>query len=196
MRSRFSHGELACVRHAVFMPRPTSNKSGSIGIRNANTNNGGPTEILPMPNTSYTSGASVPMKTSAAAMTSSTLFSSKNVSRDNGRKPASESRLGARQAYSASAPIMTIARNTSMNAPRAGSVANACTDTRMPERTRKVPSRLSEKVVIASNSVQLLNRPRVSVTASEWIRAVPTSHGMNDAFSTGSQNHQPPQPSS
>ena len=35
-----------------------------------------------------------------------------------------------------------------------------------------------------------------SVTASEWMRAVPTSHGMNEAFSTGSQNHHPPQPSS
>ena len=37
--------------------------------------------------------------------------------------------------------------------------------------------------------------PRFSVTASECISAVPTSQGMNEAFSTGSQNHQPPQPS-
>ena len=44
--------------------------------------------------------------------------------------------------------------------------------------------------------VQLLNKPRFSVTASEWINAVPTSQGRKDAFSTGSQNHQPPQPSS
>jgi hypothetical protein len=50
--------------------------------------------------------------------------------------------------------------------------------------------------VIASSSVQLFSAPRFSVTASEWISAVPTSHGMKDAFSTGSQNHQPPQPSS
>ena len=35
-----------------------------------------------------------------------------------------------------------------------------------------------------------------SVTASEWISAVPASQGMKLAFSTGSQNHQPPQPSS
>jgi hypothetical protein len=47
-----------------------------------------------------------------------------------------------------------------------------------------------------SNTVQLLNAPRFSVTASEWINAVPTSQGMKEAFSTGSQNHQPPQPSS
>jgi hypothetical protein len=49
---------------------------------------------------------------------------------------------------------------------------------------------------MASSTVQLLNAPRFSVTASEWMSAVPTSQGMNEAFSTGSQNHQPPQPSS
>ena len=83
-----------------------------------------------------------------------------------------------------------------MKTPRRGSVANACTDVSTPERTRNVPSSDSENAQIASSTVQLLNVPRFSVTASEWISAVPTSHGMNDAFSTGSQNHQPPQPSS
>ena len=83
-----------------------------------------------------------------------------------------------------------------MNTPRAGSVANACTDVRTPERTRNVPSSDSEKAMIASSTVQLLNVPRFSVTASECSSAVPTSHGMKEAFSTGSQNHQPPQPSS
>ncbi len=65
-----------------------------------------------------------------------------------------------------------------------------------PERTRKVPSSDSEKARIASSTVQLLKLPRFSVTASEWMSAVPTSQGMKEAFSTGSQNHQPPQPSS
>ena len=83
-----------------------------------------------------------------------------------------------------------------MNTPRAGSVANACTDVSTPERTRNVPSSDSENATMASSTVQLLNVPRFSVTASECRSAVPTSHGMNDAFSTGSQNHQPPQPSS
>jgi len=83
-----------------------------------------------------------------------------------------------------------------MNSPRRGSVANACTELSTPERTRKVPSRLSEKAEIASSTVQALKLPRFSVTASECISAVPTSQGMNEAFSTGSQNHQPPQPSS
>src|SRR5687768_16741832 len=83
-----------------------------------------------------------------------------------------------------------------MNSPRDGSLANACTDSITPERTRNVPRSESEKPVIASSKVQLLNRPRFSVAASEWISAVAISHGMNEAFSTGSQNHQPPQPSS
>ena len=142
------------------------------------------------------SGASVPMSTSAVATTSSTLFSSRNVSRERSAKPASESSDGARHAYKVSAPTTTTARNPRMKKPRVGSTAKACTETMMPERTRNVPSRLSENAVIASSNVQLLNRPRFSVTASEWISAVPMSHGMNDAFSTASQNHQPPQPSS
>jgi hypothetical protein len=83
-----------------------------------------------------------------------------------------------------------------MKMPRFGSVANACTDVSTPERTRKVPRRLSAKARIASSTVQLRKLPRFSVTASEWMSAVPTSHGMKDAFSTGSQNHHPPQPSS
>ena len=56
--------------------------------------------------------------------------------------------------------------------------------------------KLYEKAKIASNTVQLLNKPRFSVTAKECSNAVATSQGINDAFSTGSQNHQPPQPSS
>ena len=91
---------------------------------------------------------------------------------------------------------MTTVRKARMNRPRSGSVAKACTDDSTPERTRKVPSSDSEKARMASSTVQPLKAPRFSVTASEWMSAVPTSQGMKDAFSTGSQNHQPPQPSS
>ena len=83
-----------------------------------------------------------------------------------------------------------------MNMPRVGSAANECTETSTPERTRKVPSKDNENARMASNSVQLLKSPRFSVTASEWMSAVPTSQGMKDAFSTGSQNQYPPQPNS
>ena len=83
-----------------------------------------------------------------------------------------------------------------MKTPRVGSLAKACTDVSTPERTRKVPSRLSAKPRTASSTVQPLKAPRFSLTASECSSAVATSQGMSEAFSTGSQNHQPPQPSS
>jgi hypothetical protein len=62
--------------------------------------------------------------------------------------------------------MMTM-RNARMKMPRVGSAAKECTETTTPERTRNVPSRLSENARIARSRVQLLNRPRLSVTASE-----------------------------
>ena len=54
-----------------------------------------------------------------------------------------------------------------MYTPRAGSFANACTDTSTPERTRKVPRRLRENASSASSTVQRLKVLRFSVTARE-----------------------------
>ncbi len=83
-----------------------------------------------------------------------------------------------------------------MKRPRPGSAANECTLVSTPERTRNAPSSDSENAAIASSRVQPAKLPRFSVTACEWISAAPASHGMKLAFSTGSQNHQPPEPSS
>ena len=80
--------------------------------------------------------------------------------------------------------------------PRAGSEAKLCTEVSTPERTRKVPRRLSEKPRIASSTVQLFKLSRFSATIEECSSAVAISQGMKEAFSTGSQNQNPPQPSS
>ena len=53
----------------------------------------------------------------------------------------------------------------------------------------------SEKVRIARRIVQAFKVSRFSTTIAECNSAVPMIHGMNEAFSTGSQYHQPPQPS-
>ena len=66
----------------------------------------------------------------------------------------------------------------------------------MPERTRKVPIIDIEKATTASIIVQARSAPRVASTLTEWSKAVAASQGISEAFSTGSQNHQPPQPSS
>ncbi len=188
-------GSSAFFQRAIG-PIPIRNTSGAMIGTNTALKYGGPTEILPPFSASRKSGYSVPSSTDPAATPSSTLFIKRKDSRDTvSNFPPSPTR-GARHAKSASETPITNTRKPRMNTPRRGSVANACTEVRTPDRTRKVPSSDSENAQIASITVQLLKLPRFSVTASEWISAVPTSHGMNDAFSTGSQNHQPPQPSS
>ena len=83
-----------------------------------------------------------------------------------------------------------------MKAPRCGSTAKAWTLVRMPERTRKVPTIDIEKATTASMIVQARRPSRVASTVTLWSKAVAASQGISEAFSTGSQNHQPPQPSS
>ena len=75
--------------------------------------------------------------------------------------------LLARSANNVREPPTTTHRNTRMKIPLVGSAANECTDTSTPERTRNVPRRLRENARIDSSNVQLLNNPRLSVTASE-----------------------------
>ena len=68
--------------------------------------------------------------------------------------------------------------------------------TSTPERTRNVPTRLSENARIARRIVHIFSASRFSMTTAECRSAVAASHGMSEAFSTGSQNQNPPQPSS
>ena len=142
------------------------------------------------------SGYKVPSNTAAMATTKSTLLSNKNDSREPATGCEALPHCGARQANKARDTPTTEAKNSKIKTPRLGSVAKACTEVNTPERTKNVPSKLSENAAIANSTVQALNWPRLSVTISEWINAVATSQGMSEAFSTGSQNHQPPQPNS
>ena len=49
---------------------------------------------------------------------------------------------------------------------------------------------------MASSTVQTFSASRFSTTMAECSSAVPVSQGSSEAFSTGSQNQKPPQPSS
>src|SRR5438874_5655851 len=145
----------------------TSVSSGSIDSMKTGLKYGGPTDTVPSLSASEINGASVPANTVAAAITSSTLLNSRNDSRAPSSKPAVDFNSGARQVYRLSAPPIITTRNARMKRPRAGSAANECTSTSTPDGTRNVPSMLIEKARIASSKVQLLKRPRLSVTASE-----------------------------
>ena len=104
--------------------------------------------------------------------------------------------LGAFKANNMRAPPTASMSIIRIKIPRSGSEAKACTEVKTPDRTRKVPSRHKKNVRIANNSVQILSVFRFSTTITECNRAVPNSQGMKLAFSTGSQNHHPPQPHS
>ena len=130
----------------------------------------------------------------AAQVASRMLFSSKAPSRETGAKGPPALSAGARMAYKISEPPIATTSSIRMKVPRKGSTAKAWTELSTPERTRKVPTSDRENVTIASRMVQDFRVSRRSTTIAEWISAVPTSQGMKEAFSTGSQNHQPPQP--
>ena len=63
---------------------------------------------------------------------------------------------------------------------------NECTELKTPERVMKVPTMVSQNAPSASASVQSFSDFFRSRTMVEWMKAVAASHGMTDAFSTGS----------
>ena len=80
--------------------------------------------------------------------------------------------------------------------PLSGSFANECTLSIMPDLTINAPKRLSAKIKIPRNIVQVLRIFDLEDANNECINAVAASHGIRATFSTGSQNQYPPQPSS
>ena len=152
-RKRRARSGTSVCRQRASGPTPIKNTTGTMIGKNTLSKYGGPTEILPMPSASSTSGYSVPSSTVAIATTSITLLASSIDSRDSAEKREPRPTCGARHAYSTSEPPITMARNARMNRPRLGSVANACTDDKTPERTRNVPSSDNENAMIASSTV-------------------------------------------
>ncbi len=62
----------------------------------------------------------------------------------------------------------------------------ACTEAITPERVRNVPNSVRLKVRITSARFHRRSMRRRSWIITECSRAVPVSHGMKAAFSTGS----------
>ena len=76
-------------------------------------------------------------------------------------------------------------KNPSSQAPIDPSV-KACTEAMTPERVRNVPRMVRLNVAHTSDRFQTRNMPRRSCTMTECRNAVPVSHGISYAFSTGS----------
>ena len=123
-----------------------------------------------------------------------TLLNTSAPSRLVGAKRVPSVTVPARRPNSTSAAPILIASSARMKLPRFGSTAKACTLVRMPDRTRKVPTMLIEKATTPSITVHARRALRAASTPTECSKAVAASQGIRLAFSTGSQNHQPPHP--
>ena len=91
---------------------------------------------------------------------------------------------------------MAIAKIINIKSPLDGSEAKACTEVNNPDLTMNVPNKENEKPNIDSKIVQLIKINLTSSILTECNKAVAINQGIKDAFSTGSQNHQPPHPNS
>ena len=80
--------------------------------------------------------------------------------------------------------------------PLEGSDAKECTEINTPDLTINVPNKLKENATIANTIVKVFKVSLFSATIEECNNAVAANHGIKEAFSTGSQQHQPPQPKS
>src|SRR5581483_145626 len=80
----------------------------------------------------------------------------------------------------------TITRNAQNQVPM-DDCAKACTELTSPDRVSSVPKMESAKVEKISQTFQFFIMPRFSCIITECRNAVPVSHGISEAFSTGSQ---------
>ena len=158
--------------------------------------NGGPTDNLRSKNISATKGHIVPTKTTKQLTARRMLLVSKALSRLTNPKTPFASIVPARNANRINAPPVKKPRIIRTNTPRSGSLAKACTEVSKPERTINVPISEKPKAKMASKIVHDFRLSRFSTTIAECSKAADSNHGIKEAFSTGSQNQKPPQPSS
>ena len=93
---------------------------------------------------------------------------------------------GLRQITRPIEPRAITAMRTMNGTPRV-EAPKAWIESRIPERTRNVPSTASTPAASTSETFQTFSIPRFSWIIAECRKAVPASHGISEAFSTGSQ---------
>ena len=83
-----------------------------------------------------------------------------------------------------------------INKPLCGSLAKVWTELRIPDLTKNVPLILSKNVVIDKIITHDVKINFFSKTKMQCKSVVNANHGINETFSTGSQNQKPPHPNS
>ncbi|CAI8221947.1 Uncharacterised protein [marine metagenome] len=138
----------------------------------------------------------MPTKTTKQLTTNKRLLTTKADSRLTVENTPLLSIEPARKANRSKDPPTKIVKIKRMKTPRSGSLAKACTEVSTPDRTMKVPIKEKPNARIANKIVQAFNASLFSTTIAECSKATEINHGIRLAFSTGSQNQNPPQPNS
>ena len=184
-------------RQAMTGPIPISmSRTRPIGILTW-LKKGGPTEIFDPVSPSVSSGNMVPQITAKVTPRRTRLFRRNADSRESKDSNCrSLLRSGSRQIMriSANAPV------TPMHPRKIHAIVRFCanewTDSISPDRVRNVAKIVMRKVTTTSPMFHTFSIPRLFWIITECRKAVATSQGRSDAFSTGSQNQKPPHPSS
>jgi hypothetical protein len=173
--------------HAIIGPIPDSSTSTSASGTVYLSNHGGPTDALLPVSASEISGKNVPQKITKQSPTSTRLLSRKTASRESSESSrcSERSELERDETSTIEPAIMVTIR--ARNGTPSVEPPNAWMDSRIPERTRNVPRMASTPVASTSETFHTFSIPRFSWIITECRNAVPVSHGISDAFSTGSQ---------
>ena len=134
------------------------------------------------------SGKNVPQKTTKQSADQHEVVEQEDrLAREQRVEPVlGAQRCSRAQTTSAIEPATITAIRTRNGTPSV-EAPNAWIESRIPERTRNVPSIASTPVASTSETFQTFSIPRFSWIIAECRNAVPASHGISEAFSTGSQ---------
>ncbi len=174
-------------RQAMTGPIPLSSTSARPSGTVQRSNHGGPSAVFVPVTASLMSGKNVPRNVTNASATRTKLFAMKTASRDSSESSMfSLLSVSRRETTRAIDPAISTAMKMTNGVPSV-EAPKAWIESRMPERTRKVPRIASVPVARMSEAFHTFSMPRRSWIISECRNAVPVSHGSREAFSTGSQ---------
>ena len=153
---------------AAVPPRPRAS-SGTISGAKVRSKNGQPTDSFGPAQRIEEQRIERAQEHRRGRQVSSRLFEHERaLARDRREEAAALQRRRAHRRRASSEPPIATSSSRRMKMPRRGSTAKAWTEVSTPERTRKVPTSDSEKVMMASRTVQLLSVSRFSTTIAEW----------------------------
>src|SRR4051812_35562866 len=148
--------------------------------------NGAPTVTFVPCTHSLKMGNTVPHSTAKHDASSSRLLNRKLDSRDTNDSSRCSLRKCERFFTKKNRHTANVIAMNAMNHVPMDDCANACTELTTPDRVRNVPKIASRNVEKISHMFHIFSMPRFSCIITECRNAVPVSHGISDAFSTGS----------